>query len=128
MATICIVGAGELGGSTAYALARGERVRRVLVVDEDGTVAAGKALDIQQSGAVEGFHTRVDGTSDLTRVAGAAVVVVADSGRPSREWAGEIGLAMIARLKGFIGSAPIVFAGAAQSDLILSAEREAGFG
>ena len=34
---------------------------------------------------------------------------------------------MIARLKGFIGEAPIVFAGAAQSDLILSAGREAGF-
>jgi len=127
MATICIVGAGELGGATAHALARGERVRRVLVIDEDGTIAAGKALDIQQSGAVEGFHTRVDGTNDLTRVAGAAVAVVADSGRPPREWDGETGLAMIARLKGFIGAAPIVFAGAAQSDLILSAGREAGF-
>src|SRR5688572_30963039 len=85
MATICIVGAGELGGATAHALARGERVRRVLVIDEDGTIAAGKALDIQQSGAVEGFHTRVDGTNDLTRVAGAAVAVVADSGRPPRD-------------------------------------------
>jgi len=126
MATICIVGAGELGGSTAHALARGERVRRVLLIDEDGAIAAGKALDIQQSGAVEGFHTRVDGTNDLTRVAGGAVVVIADSGRASQEWSGEIGLSMIARLKGFIGTAPIVFAGASQSDLILSVGREAG--
>jgi malate dehydrogenase len=126
MATICIVGAGELGGSTAHALARGERVRRVLLIDEDGTIAAGKALDIQQSGAVEGFHTRVDGTNDLTRVAGGAVVVIADSGRASQEWSGEIGLSMIARLKGFIGTAPIVFAGASHADLILSVGREAG--
>jgi malate dehydrogenase len=126
MATICIVGAGELGGSTAHALARGERVRRVLLIDEDGAIAAGKALDIQQSGAVEGFHTRVDGTNDLTRVAGGAVVVIADSGRASQEWSGEIGLSMIARLKGFIGTAPIVFAGASHADLILSVGREAG--
>lgn len=124
MAMICIVGAGELGGSTAHALARGERVRRVLLIDADGTIAAGKALDIQQAGAVEGFHTRVDGTTDLTRVAGGAVVVVADSG--AREWGGESGLSMIARLKGFIGTAPIVFAGASHADLILSVEREAG--
>jgi len=126
MPTICIVGAGELGGSTAHALARGERVRRVLLIDEDGTIAAGKALDIQQSGAVEGFHTRVDGTNDLTRVAGGAVVVIADSGRASHEWGGELGLSMIARLKGFLGTAPIVFAGASHADLILSVGREAG--
>ena len=126
MPTICIVGAGELGGSTAHALARGERVRRVLLIDEDGTIAAGKALDIQQSGAVEGFHTRVDGTNDLTRVAGGAVVVIADSGRASQEWSGELGLSMVARLNGFLGTAPIVFAGASHADLILSVGREAG--
>ena len=134
MPTICILGAGALGGSTAHALARGERVRRVLLIDEEGTIAAGKALDIRQAGAVEGFHTRVDGTNDLTRVAGGAVMVVADSGRApapsgveaSREWGGETGLSMIARLKGFIGTAPMVFAGASQSDLILSVGREAG--
>ena len=126
MPTICIVGAGELGGSTAQALARGERVRRVLLIDEDGTIAAGKALDIQQSGAVDGFHTRVDGTNDLTRVAGGAVVVIADSGRASQEWSGELGLSMVARLNGFLGTAPIVFAGASHADLILSVGREAG--
>lgn len=128
MTTICIVGAGELGGSTAHALARGERVRRVLLVDADGTIAAGKALDILQAGAVEGFHTRVEGTNDLTRVAGTAVLVVADSGRApgSQEWSGETALSMIARLKGFIGTAPIVFAGASHSNLILAVEREAG--
>ena len=34
MATICIVGAGELGGSVAHALARGERASRVVLIDE----------------------------------------------------------------------------------------------
>ena len=127
MPTICIVGAGDLGGATAHALARGERVRRVRLIDESGTIAAGKALDIQQAGAVEGFHTRVEGTNDLARVTGCAVAVIADSGHPPEEWRGETGLSMMARLKGFVGSAPIVFAGAAQSGLLLAAGREAGF-
>src|ERR671911_460861 len=127
MPTICVLGAGELGGSTAHALARGERVRRVLLLDETATIAAGKGLDIQQAGTVEGFHARVDGTNDLTRVAGCAVVVIADSGRPAEEWHGEAGLSMLARLKGVIGTAPIVFAGATQSELLLAVEREAGF-
>ena len=37
---------------------------RVLLVDAVQGVAVGKALDIRQSGAVEGFHTTLDGTSD----------------------------------------------------------------
>src|SRR5215204_3534074 len=127
MPTVCILGAGELGGSTAHALARGEQVRRVLLIDEHGTMAAGKALDIQQAGTVEGFHTEVNGTSDVTRVVGAAVVVLADTGRQSEEWGGEAGLTMMTRLKGYLGHAPILFAGAVQSDLLLAAEREARF-
>jgi malate dehydrogenase len=127
MTTVSILGAGELGGSVAHALARAERVGRVVLIDEGGTIAAGKALDIQQSGAIDGFHTRVEGTQDLTRVTGCTVCVVADTGRPAAEWQGDAGLAMMRRLKGFVGEAPIVFAGAAQADLLLAAVREAGF-
>ena len=127
MNTVSILGAGELGGSIAYALARAERVGRVVLIDEGGTIAAGKALDIQQSGAIEGFHTRIEGTQDLTRVTGCAACVVADSGQPPTEWHGETALAMMARLKGFIGDAPTVFAGAEQADLLLASVREAGF-
>jgi malate dehydrogenase len=123
MATICIVGAGELGGSVAHALARGERASRVVLIDERGTVAAGKALDIQQSGAIEGFHTRVDGAQDVTRVTGCTVCVIADVA-PAVEWQGEPGLALMARLKGFVGDAPIVFAGTEQSDLLLKSVGE----
>ena len=119
MTTVAILGAGDIGGSTAHALARGERVRRVLLIDEAGTVAAGKALDIQQAGAVDGFHTRVDGTNDLTRVTGCAVVVIADG------WQGEAALAAMGRLKGFLAEAPMVFAGTAHADLILALAREA---
>jgi len=126
MATVCIAGAGELGGAIAHALARGERVSRVLLVDADGKVAAGKALDIQQSGSVDRFHVRLDGTDDVSRVAGCAVCVVADRvGRPSSEWQGEEGLAMLTRLASYAGDAPIVFAGAAQAELMRALSREA---
>jgi malate dehydrogenase len=128
MATVCIVGAGELGGAVAHALARGERVRRVTLIDAAATVAAGKALDMQQSGAVEGFHTQLSGTDDITRVTGCAVCVIADrAGQPRGEWSGEEGLALMARLTGYLGTAPVVFAGASQTPLLLAASREAGF-
>ena len=125
MATVCISGAGEIGGATAHALARGERVSRVLLIDADGKVAAGKALDIQQSGAVDRFHVRLDGTDDASRVAGCAACIVADRvGRPSSEWQGEEGLAMLTRLAAYAGDAPIVFAGASQADLLRALARE----
>ena len=125
MATVCIIGAGDIGGASAHALARGERVSRVLLVDGDGKVAAGKALDIQQSGAVDRFHVRLDGTDDVSRVAGCAVCVVADRfGRPAAEWQGEEGLAMLTRLASYAGDAPIVFAGASQAELLRALARE----
>src|SRR5690348_2051126 len=125
MTTIAILGAGELGGSIAHALARRERVGRILLIDESGSVAAGKALDIQQSGAIEGFHARVDGTQDLTRVTACAACIVADGGKPSAEWRGEAALAMMVRLKGFIGEAPTIFAGTGQGELLHAVVSEA---
>ena len=126
MPTVCIIGAGELGGAVAHALARGERVSRVVLVDDAVGVAAGKALDIQQSGAIDGFHTRIEGTGDAGRIAGCAVCVIADrAGRPSSEWQGEEGLAMVTRLAASIPDTPIVFAGASQSGLLLAASRDA---
>lgn len=125
MATVCIIGAGDIGGALAHALARSERVSRVLLVDGSGQVAAGKALDIQQAGAIDGFHVRLDGTSDLTRAAGCAVCVVADRvGRPISEWSGEDALTMVKRLATYVGDAPIVLAGAEQAGLLLGAARE----
>lgn len=125
--TVCIIGAGELGGAVADALAHGERVARVLLIDDAAQVAAGKALDIQQSGAIAGFHTRLEGTSDLTRVTGCAVCVLADrTGRPSSEWQGDDALVLIKRLVPYLGSAPIVCAGTAQAGVLSLAAREAG--
>ena len=127
MTTVCIIGSGDLGGAAAHALARGGRVARVVLVDAARGPAAGKALDIQQSGAIAGSHARLEGTDDLTRAAGCAVCIIADRvGAPPVEWQDDDGLAMMRRLLPYTGHAPLVFAGARQAPLLLASAREAG--
>jgi len=116
MSTVAIIGAGELGAACAQALAARDRVRRVLMIDAAANAAAGKALDIQQSGAIDGFHSRIIGSDDFTAVTGAAAIVVADRfGAPSAEWHGEEALAMLGRVLPYASGAPLVFAGAQQA-------------
>jgi malate dehydrogenase len=124
--TVCVIGAGELGGAVADALARSERVARVRIVDDAAGVASGKALDIQQSGAIAGCHTRLEGTSDLSRITGCDVCVLADrAGRPSTEWQGDEALALIQRVMPYLGTAPMVCAGSAQAGAMQVVAREA---
>lgn len=123
---VAIVGAGDIGGATAQALASSDQASRVLLVDAAAGAAAGKALDIQQSAPVAGFHTRLDGTSDESRVAACTVCVIADRfGAGGGEWQGEEGLSMLTRILPFLGEAPIVFAGASQAELLGRAAGEA---
>jgi malate dehydrogenase len=125
VSTVCIIGAGELGGACAHTLARRERVRRVLILDDAAGVAAGKALDIQQAGAIDGSHTDLQGSADLSRSIGAAVCIIADrSGRSSNEWQGDDALAMLRRLVPYLGESPIVFAGPSQGALLEAAALE----
>jgi malate/lactate dehydrogenase len=55
-----------------------------------------------------------------------AIVIADRAGPPAREWRGEDGLGLVGRLAPFAGDAPLVFAGAQQADLILTAAREMG--
>ena len=78
MPTVAIVGAGDLGGSIAHKLAQRDRVDQIRLIDPADGVAAGKALDIQQAGPIEGFRTNISSSGDLRAALGARVVVVAD--------------------------------------------------
>ena len=129
MATVAIVGAGDIGGAAAQALASCDGVHRVWLVDAATGAAAGKALDLQQAGAITGQHARLYGTSDENRLIGCAVCVIADcfgagtgerhSGdRRSGEWQGAEGLSMLGRITHYLGEAPIVFAGASHAGLL----------
>ncbi|HSK08884.1 MAG TPA: hypothetical protein VK911_04865 [Vicinamibacterales bacterium] len=118
MSFTAIVGAGAIGGALAHRLAAGDRVRQVRLIDVDGAVAAGKALDIQQSAAVEGFCTRISAAGALEAAAGADVVVIADPARGDGEHRGEIGLALVRRIAAMDADAPLLFAGAGQRELM----------
>ena len=78
MPFVAILGAGPLGGALAYALASRGRFDEVRLVDPEKTLAAGKALDIQQSGPVDGYSTRVTGSADGGALDGAWVAILAD--------------------------------------------------
>ena len=123
MEEVAIIGAGELGGALAHALARRGVARHVRIVDDHGRAAEGKALDISQAAPVEGFATRVSGGTDVSAAAGAAVIVVADR-LETGEWQGDDALRLVHRLAQSAPSAAILCAGAAQRDVIDIAARE----
>jgi malate dehydrogenase len=117
MVDVAVIGAGELGGALAHVMARRNIVRTIQLVDAKGRVAEGKALDIQQAGPVEGFATRLAGSTDLATAGGAPIVVLADAMGGS-EWQGEEGLAMLRRAAQMAPRAVFVCAGAAQRELV----------
>jgi malate dehydrogenase len=124
--TVAIIGAGDLGGAVAHALARRELATRVTLIDAAGNAAAGKALDMAQAGAIEGFGTALSGTRDVTRAIGCRVCVVADRFGPgSPEWQGEDGYAHLLRVSQMLPDVPMVFAGAQQASLIAQLARDA---
>jgi malate/lactate dehydrogenase len=126
MTTVAILGAGDVGGACAQALATHDRVGHILVIDSAVKAASGKALDIQQAGAVSGFHVRLEATDEESRAVGCAAYVIADrfaAGSP--ELQGEEGLALIKRIAAFSPDVPLVFAGATQADLIQASSQEA---
>ena len=72
---IALIGAGNIGGTLAHLIGLKE-LGDVVLFDVFGGVAAGKALDLEQSGPVEGFDAVMAGGSDYAAIAGADVVIV----------------------------------------------------
>jgi malate dehydrogenase len=123
MSTVAIIGAGALGGALAHALARRSRVNEVRLIDPDGRVAEGKALDILQSSPVEQFSTRVTAAPGYAAAAGADVIVFADLAA-SEEIAAEPGLALLRQVARLDTTAPLLFAGGLQRELMSRAVEE----
>ncbi len=72
---IALIGAGQIGGNLALLAAQKELGDIVLFDVVEGT-PQGKALDIMQSRAADGFDARITGTNKYDEVAGADVVIV----------------------------------------------------
>ena len=74
---IALIGAGNIGGELASLAARKELGDVVLFdIPEKAGLAKGKALDLEQNGALLGCDARITGTSSWDDVAGADVVIV----------------------------------------------------
>ena len=76
LATVAVVGAGNVGATAAQRLAEKNLARTVVMIDVVEGVPQGKALDQWQSGPVEGFDTRVIGTNSYEAAEGAELFVV----------------------------------------------------
>ncbi|MCB2125884.1 MAG: malate dehydrogenase, partial [Rhodobacteraceae bacterium] len=71
---IALIGAGQIGGTLAHLAAIKELGDVVLFDIAEGT-PQGKALDIAQSGPVEGFDAALKGANSYEDIAGADVCI-----------------------------------------------------
>ena len=118
MSIVAVIGADTLGGSIAHKLATRDRVSEVWLVDTS-SIAAGKALDIQQAAAVEHFHTRVRAHSNLSAVSNAEVIVLAGPAHVAEAGgSGESDVQLLERLFAYNRRAVIVCAGVSSRRLI----------
>ena len=72
---IALIGAGNIGGTLAL-LAGLKELGDIVLFDIAEGIPQGKALDIAQASAIEGFDARVTGANDYADLAGADVVIV----------------------------------------------------
>ncbi len=72
---VTVVGAGNVGANCALRIADKELADVVLVDIMEG-IPQGKALDIQQSGPVQGYDVRITGANDYEPTAGSDIVVI----------------------------------------------------
>ena len=79
---ITIVGAGQVGGTTAQRLAEKE-FADVVLVDIDADLPRGKVLDLLESGPIYGYDTRLIGTAGYEETANSDIVVIT-SGVPRK--------------------------------------------
>lgn len=72
---IALIGAGNIGGTLAL-LAGLKELGDIVLFDIAEGIPQGKALDIAQASAIEGFDAKVVGANDYADLAGADVVIV----------------------------------------------------
>jgi malate dehydrogenase len=76
MRRITVVGAGHVGATLAQRVAEKSLAREVVLLDILDGVQEGKGLDIWQTGPVEGFDTRVVGTTSYDVAKGSELFLV----------------------------------------------------
>ena len=81
---VTVVGAGAVGATCADNIARKQICDELVIIDIKEGFAEGKAMDIMQTAQIEGFDTKVVGsTNDYSKTAGSHVAVIT-SGIPRK--------------------------------------------
>lgn len=76
MSKVTIVGAGNVGATCANVLAHEDICNEVVLIDIQGNLAKGKALDTWQQAPVDGYSTRVVGGDDYALSADSDIVII----------------------------------------------------
>ena len=81
---VSVIGAGNVGATCAEYIALNSIASEVVILDIKENFAEGKALDLMQTATLNGFNTRISGsTNDYAKTAGSKVVVIT-SGIPRK--------------------------------------------
>ncbi len=81
---VTVVGAGAVGATCADNIARKQLCDELVILDIKEGVAEGKAMDLMQTAEIEGFDTKIIGsTNDYSKTAGSTVAVIT-SGIPRK--------------------------------------------
>jgi malate dehydrogenase len=72
---VTVVGAGNVGATTAQRIAEAE-LADVVMVDVAAELATGKALDMMEAAPIMGFNARIEGGGDYAPTAGSHICVI----------------------------------------------------
>jgi malate dehydrogenase len=76
MSKVTIVGAGNVGATCANVLAHEDVCNEIVLIDIQGNMAQGKALDTWQQAPVDGYSTRVVGGDNYELSANSDIVII----------------------------------------------------
>ena len=75
MKKITLIGAGQIGGTLAHLISIKE-LADVVLFDVAENIAKGKALDIAQSTAIDGFNVNIKGTNNYEDTKDSDVIII----------------------------------------------------
>jgi malate dehydrogenase len=76
MTKVTVIGAGNVGATCANVLAHKDIVKQIVLLDINGDLAKGKALDTWQQAPIDSYSTSLIGTSDYADTANSDIVVI----------------------------------------------------
>ncbi len=84
MDKVTVIGAGNVGATVAYSVARKDIVKEVVLIDIKEGLSEGKSLDMWESSAIDQFNTKIIGsTNDYDKTKDSDIIVIT-SGLPRK--------------------------------------------